>query len=197
MKNLILLALVFAGTIAQAAESKDFQCVNNMYREARFEIVGDRLLIQDTAIRQADGLREALKDLIGLKGELSLNKVALEVSEASKICSSSALKLLVDCNGAAEWADLHIEGMVFTKKSGTVHISLSLPVKTAQLKLNSHITSNGPVSLDGSTTTVELNELQLNATAEVLINEKPVSLAWDTFFYTQDKAQNSSSFCKK
>lgn len=197
MKNFLLLTWILTSSIVQAAQNNDFQCVNNMYREARFDLIADRLLVQDTTVREISGLREALKSLIGLKGDLVVNLVSLEIIEASKACSSSTLKLLVNCAGPAGDANLHIEAMVYTKQKPNVRLSLDLPVDVKELTLNSQLQSDGPVSLDGSSTTVELQRLQLNAHAEILIGQKELSLEWDTFFYTQDKKQNSASFCKK
>lgn len=196
MKNLILLALVFASTFAQANEGSDFQCVNNMYREARFDIVADRLFIQDSAIRKAEDLQAALKSLVGFKGDLNLHQVSLEIADISKICSSPLL-FLVNCDGAStEYSYLHVKGTLFNTQAGTVRMEFSVPVQTKEFKLNSHLTSQGPINLGGTSAQIELKQLQVNSSAKVLVGKKLVELEWDTFFYTEDKRSNGS-FCKK
>lgn len=192
-KHLILTGLLLLGHSAQAKDKQEFECINNMYRQASFSIVGERLHIQDNLLGGDEGLPEAIQAALGTSSAILVQNVALDINETSKICSST-LTYLVDCQGGTSDASLTVEASIVGQGMNG-QLSLTLAVQVKNLALNSSLASPGPVSLSGKSTSVALNQLNVESTADIVLNGRSIQLHWNPFFYTAKVSKHS--YCEK
>jgi len=194
-KHFILTGILFLGVFAEAKPKQDFECVNNMYREASFSLAGDLLRIKDSPLRGGEGLIEAVQEALGTNLDLLVHDVSLDISEAHKICSSS-LTYLVDCNGQAKDAILHVEASVLGGKNFGGQLSLDFEVQVKNFSLKSKLASQGgPISIGNDPTTVSLDQLEVESTANLALNGRNIQLSWSPFFYTA--RDSGGSYCKR
>lgn len=190
MKNLVIVSILMAGAFAQAG-NQQFQCVNNMFRQARFDVLNQEILIQDSFVNGMNELEVVLAEALN-QDQISIHQLALQVHKKESVCSTDFAPL-VNCATQSERAALIIRGYLNgSALSGS--LNLSLDVKLNKLEINSHLASEGSIDLGDTPTVITVNRVNLEATAEVVVNGKIVELNFKPFFLNGQSSPNS--FCK-
>lgn len=193
MKSFIIISILAAGAFAQALPSQQFQCVNNMFREARYDVLNDQILIQDTFLEGTQELEAALEDSLNLKDKLSIQQVAIQVTKDESVCATEFAPL-VNCSIENKKAVLLIEGHITGNAGLSGGINLRLYVKLNKLDVNSHLASDGPIDLGGGTVTIPMNRVILDANAQIVVGDKTVDLKFTPFFFNDQSSGNA--YCK-
>lgn len=120
--------------------------------------------------------------------------MALQIRKQDATCTSET-GLLVTCQSQAEKAFLHVEGYISNDGDISGHISLTLPTKIRNFNLQTYLESSGPHDLNGATTVVTLDRMVAEATADVSLLKKDLTLKWNPFFHT--RANGPGSHCKQ
>lgn len=193
MKSFIIVSILAAGALAQAQPSQQFQCANNMFREARYDVLKDQLLIQDTYFEGMQELEAALQDSLNLKDKISVQQVAIQVSKDESVCATEFAPL-VNCSIENKKAVLLIEGHITGNAGLSGGINLRLYVKLNKLDVNSHLASEGPIDLGSGAVTIPMNRVELEAKAQVVVGDKTVDLKFTPFFFNDQSSGNA--YCK-
>lgn len=193
MKSLIIVSILVAGAMAQALPNQQFQCVNNMFREARYDVLNDQILIQDTFLEGTQELEAALEESLNLKDKLSIQQVAIQVAKDESVCATEFAPL-VNCSIENKKAVLLIEGHITGNAGLSGGINLRLYVKLNKLDVNSHLASEGPIDLGSSPVTIPMNRVVLEANAQVDVGGKNVDLKFTPFFFNGQSSGNA--YCK-
>jgi hypothetical protein len=199
MKTLILALMALVLSAPAFAGETEFHCENRMYRDARFSLNQGEVTVQDSYLKGATEVGEILARQLNLKGELMVNTLSLAVHRDGGVKCDSALAFLVDCQGSNARAYLSVDGWIIADGiSGSV--GLTVPVQVKDFNLKSHLSNiGGPVSIGGDKpVSIRLSQVNLDATAKVIVDGKEVELAWETFFYAREpKGKGSASSCTK
>lgn len=196
MKNLILAFITLTLSAPAFAGETEFTCENRMYRDARFSFNRGELTVQDSYLRGTPEVGKILERKLNLKGKLTVNTISLTVRREEGLKCDSALSFLVDCQGSAARAYLSVSGWIHADGvTGT--IGLSVPVELKDLRLKSTLANHGPISIGGDKpVSIPLNQVDLNASAKVILDGQEVELEWSTFFYSRE-GKSSGSSCRK
>jgi len=198
MKSLVIVSLLMVSALAQAKPNQanqQFQCVNNMFREARFDVLSNQIFIQDSFIQGIDQLEAIVGESLGSKDKLIIQQVGLQAFKDSSECTT-ILAPVVNCTIQSKDALLHLNGTIASSSGLSGYVSLSLFVKLNKLDVASHLSSEGgPIDLGDTVTVVPVNRVNLEATAEIVLNGKTVVLKWTPNFNNGETSANS--YCKK
>lgn len=198
MKSLVIVSLLMVGALAQAKSNQtnqQFQCANTTFREARFDVLSNKIFIQDSFIQGIDQLEAIVGESLGTEGKINIQQVALEAFKDASECTT-ILAPVVNCTTQSENALLHINGTIASSSGLSGYVSLVLFVKLNKLDVLSHLSSEGgPIDLGDDVTVVPVNRVNLEATAEVVLNGKTVTLKWTPNFNNGESS--SDSYCKQ
>lgn len=188
-------ALVATNSAAFAAPQSEikFSCVNSMFRDAKFELSDDYyLFIQDSSLRGTAELQLAVAAYLGVtKGDLKLIDVGLHIPKAEVACESP-LAFVMDCTGKSKNANLTVKGHLYP--SGA-QISLSIPVAVNNFTLKSTLSNREPVRLNGAAVNIAIDQMNVDAIANVTLGKREVDIHWTPFFYQEES--KGPSYCKR
>ncbi len=194
---LVLAATAILGQPALAADV-NFRCENHMFRDAALDISpGNELMIADSHVEGSVELNQHFQDKLGKEAHLMISRQVLSIPIQSVNCRE-AMPYLLECNaGPINNAHIAVSGFINVGGTGGT-ITLHDLIKLNKFVLKTNLSSSGgPIAIGTEPTTVQINRMIVNATAEFEIDGKSFVLTFKPFFHTGKKSQGKMAFCER